>query len=123
MESMAQRAFEEIFGEYELTPKDAAWNVFKAGWDARCKADIEIDLQLGAAYEEIRRLGKMLTSVDPNVDEVREKMRRRAELGLAKYGVTTERTDLDLLAWCQHAQEEAMDLAVYMQRIMKELKA
>lgn len=61
-------------------------------------------------------------AIDANVESVREKLRQRAEIGLAKYGVTTERKDLDLRAWMQHAQEEAMDLAVYLERAMKEIK-
>jgi hypothetical protein len=58
---------------------------------------------------------------DRNVEAVREKLKRRAELGLQKYGCTTERTDLSLVAWIAHAQEEAMDFAVYAERIMREI--
>tara|TARA_R110000796_G_scaffold63448_1_gene146963 strand:+ start:4563 stop:4787 length:225 start_codon:yes stop_codon:yes gene_type:complete len=49
---------------------------------------------------------------------VREKLKLRAEVGLEKYGVTMMREDLDLLAWARLAQEEAMDLAVYLERII-----
>lgn len=48
-------------------------------------------------------------------------IRSRREHGLAKYGVGVERTDLTLQQWLQHAKEEAMDLAVYLERIQKEL--
>lgn len=58
---------------------------------------------------------------DKNVDAVRQKMADRAELGLAKYGVTTERGDLTHKQWLIHAQEEAMDLAIYLQRIINDL--
>lgn len=58
---------------------------------------------------------------DRNVEAVREKLKRRADLGLQKYGCTTERTDLSLVAWLVHAQEEAMDFAVYIERIMREI--
>jgi len=34
-----------------------------------------------------------------------------------------ERGDLDLLAWLQHLQEELMDAAVYVERLMQEVKA
>jgi hypothetical protein len=60
--------------------------------------------------------------MDSNVLAVTEKMKERAEVGLTKYGVTTERTDLSLLEWITHAQEEAMDLAIYLERIKKEIK-
>lgn len=60
--------------------------------------------------------------IDANVEAVREMLKRRAEIGLVKYGVTTERTDLDLVAWIQHALEEAMDLSVYLTRIKSEIQ-
>ncbi|MEK9896217.1 MAG: hypothetical protein VW518_07315 [Burkholderiaceae bacterium] len=56
-------------------------------------------------------------------DAVCEKIQQRAEVGKAKYGVTMERNDLDLLAWLQHLQEELMDAAVYVERLMQEVKA
>lgn len=58
--------------------------------------------------------------IDANVEAVREKLRIRAEHGLRKYGVTTERADLTHKQWLIHAQEEAMDLAVYLQRIIND---
>ncbi len=51
---------------------------------------------------------------------VAEKLQKRAAAGLAKYGVTMERTDLSCLDWLIHAQEEAMDLAVYLERLIQE---
>lgn len=97
----ARKFFDEVFGDMNLAENDAAWSVFVAGWNARDKLD---------------------RGIDANVDAVREKMKRRAQMGLAKYGVTTERTDLDLAAWCHHAQEETMDLSIYLERIIKELR-
>lgn len=51
---------------------------------------------------------------------VAAKMHNRAEFGLNKYGVTMERTDLSRLDWLIHAQEEAMDLAVYLERLIQD---
>lgn len=48
------------------------------------------------------------------------KIRLRRLAGLTKYGVGVERTDLTRLQWLVHAQEEAMDLAVYLQRLIEE---
>lgn len=59
--------------------------------------------------------------IDANVEAVREKLRSRAELGLQKYGVTTERDDISMLQWLIHAQEEALDLAVYLQRLINDI--
>ena len=46
-------------------------------------------------------------------------IRRRAEVGLAKYGVTVSANPLPRVAWLRHAQEEAIDLAVYLQRLIE----
>lgn len=60
-------------------------------------------------------------SPDVNVERVRAKLLLRSQVGLKKYGVTTERTDLDLIAWAQHLQEELLDAAVYTERLMRDL--
>lgn len=57
--------------------------------------------------------------MDPNVEAVRMKLRERAAIGLAKYGTDTTRSDLSELDWLRHAQEEAMDLAVYLERLIQ----
>lgn len=51
-------------------------------------------------------------------DEVCKKIKERAEVGFGKYGLTMERNDLSRLAWLIHAQEEAMDLVVYLQKLI-----
>ena len=62
-------------------------------------------------------------SPDKNVEAVRAKLLERSQIGLAKYGVTTERTDTDLVGWLNHLQEELMDAAVYVQRSMVDIEA
>ena len=59
---------------------------------------------------------------DKNVQGVINQLESRCEIGYKKYGVTTERNDLDLLQWLQHLQEELMDAAVYIERIKSEVK-
>lgn len=49
-----------------------------------------------------------------------EKIRVRREAGLLKYGVGMERTDLSRLDWLKHAQCEAMDLAVYLEKLIQQ---
>ena len=39
-----------------------------------------------------------------------------SEIGKRKYNTTMERKDLTRKAWLIHAQEEALDLAVYLQK-------
>ena len=53
-------------------------------------------------------------------DKVIDKINDRAALGKNKYNTTMERKDLTKLEWLQHAQEEAMDLAIYLQRLIEE---
>jgi len=53
-------------------------------------------------------------------DEVCKKIQGRAEVGKRKYGVTMEVAPLSRLEWLIHAQEEAMDLAVYLQKLIEE---
>ena len=47
-----------------------------------------------------------------------EKMIARASFGLNKYGVSVKNAPLTKLQWLIHAQEEAMDLAVYLQKLI-----
>jgi hypothetical protein len=63
-----------------------------------------------------------LSVEDNNVNEICLEYMRRADHGFKKYGVTTERKDLDLMQWVQHLKEELMDATVYIHRIQKELK-
>lgn len=60
--------------------------------------------------------------LDKNVGNVIELMSSRMEVGFKKYGVTTERTDIDTLGWLQHLQEELLDAAVYIERLKQEVK-
>ncbi|TIN41353.1 MAG: hypothetical protein E5Y10_22690 [Mesorhizobium sp.] len=58
---------------------------------------------------------------DSVVAAVRADLLRRSELGIAKYGVTLDRTDLNLRDWLQHAYEETLDQANYLKRAIIEL--
>lgn len=59
---------------------------------------------------------------DPIVERVREKLRLRSCAGIKKYGRMMDRKDLDTVAWLRHAQEEAMDLTVYLERLIAEFR-
>lgn len=59
-------------------------------------------------------------SMAPVVEAVREKLAVRSRIGQAKYGTTLDRTNLSRLDWLRHAQEEALDLAVYLQRLIRD---
>lgn len=54
--------------------------------------------------------------------KVCDKIIKRSKLGKIKYGTNMDRKDLTKLQWLKHAQEEAMDLAVYLEKIIQELE-
>jgi hypothetical protein len=43
-------------------------------------------------------------------------------MGKEKYNNTLDRTDLSVLDYLQHAKEEAMDLALYLEKVIQMLK-
>ena len=59
---------------------------------------------------------------DSIVESVIKKYRERSELGITKYGVTLDRKALSIEDWITHAQEEAMDLSLYLERIKQEIQ-
>lgn len=59
---------------------------------------------------------------DPIVLSVLERIKSRSDAGMKKYGVPMTRKDIDTLQWLRHAQEEALDLAVYLERVIKDLE-
>lgn len=61
-----------------------------------------------------------ISKFDGNVSKVVELLYSRMERGYQKYGVTTERNDIDFLGWIQHLQEELLDASVYLERLKKE---
>lgn len=54
--------------------------------------------------------------------QVVSKILERSNKGLDKYGTSMERSDLSRLEWLIHAQEEAMDMAVYLEKLIDEEK-
>lgn len=53
--------------------------------------------------------------------EVCADIKRRQELGIAKYGTTVAQNPLELRQWLQHSYEEQLDNAVYTKRAIQEL--
>jgi hypothetical protein len=59
---------------------------------------------------------------DSVVNSVIEQFAKRSNVGLEKYGTTLDRTDLTMLDWIQHAQEELMDGILYLEKIKKTMR-
>tara|TARA_R100000231_G_scaffold98004_1_gene73184 strand:- start:208 stop:396 length:189 start_codon:yes stop_codon:yes gene_type:complete len=51
-------------------------------------------------------------------DEVCRKIKARSEVGKKKYGVTMEEEVLSIQEWLKHLQEELMDAAVYVEKLL-----
>ena len=51
-------------------------------------------------------------------EQLISKIRSRAAVGKSKYGTTMERTDLTNAEWLKHLQEELMDAAVYVEKLL-----
>lgn len=95
-------------GYREARANEPHWSDDVPSWDRICK-----------------RTGKPLEPPkthrdDPIILEVLEKIKKRSDAGMKKYGVPMTREDVDTLQWLRHAQEEAMDFAVYLQRIISD---
>ena len=54
---------------------------------------------------------------DPIVEMVISKMRERSAKGIEKYGTTLQDSPDGFYRWIQHAQEEAMDFMLYLEKI------
>lgn len=59
--------------------------------------------------------------LDSIVRSVIAKFQARAEVGKRKYGTDLDRTDLSVLDWIQHAQEEHMDAILYLEKLKQVL--
>ncbi len=58
--------------------------------------------------------------IDSIVESVVNQFKERSEVGIKKYNTTLDRTDLSTLDWINHAQQEAMDFVLYLEKLKKE---
>jgi hypothetical protein len=52
-------------------------------------------------------------------DSVINKILVRQKQGFVKYQTTMDRQDLNRIEWLTHAQEEALDLAIYLEKLIQ----
>lgn len=57
---------------------------------------------------------------DPIVVSVMTKFYERSQVGIKKYNTMLTRVDLSTLEWLNHAQDEAMDFCLYLERLKQE---
>lgn len=77
-------------------------------------------MKIEITIEELRELiGESPRVKDSIVNSVLEKYAKRSEVGQKKYNTNLDRTDLTQNDWLTHAQEEAMDLSLYLEKLIK----
>jgi hypothetical protein len=62
------------------------------------------------------------TFEDTIVLAVITKFYERSKVGIKKYNTTLDRDDLSPLEWLNHAQDEAMDLCLYLERLKRKIQ-
>jgi dihydrofolate reductase len=55
-------------------------------------------------------------------DKIIAQIKQRQAAGFLKYGTTMRRTDLSVHDWLQHAKEEMLDGAIYLQKLQDQLE-
>lgn len=85
------------------------------------QCEVELDTYPDVQVVDHKDLRKIETCCDKNVEAVRQMLLERSQVGLKKYGTTTERNDLELRDWLQHALEEVLDQAVYLRAALNKL--
>ena len=100
----------EIEQEYNVLLKEAIDKEYKEVYGAEAKRRAANLMMLKDGYKP----------KDSIVESVISQFKKRSEVGIAKYGVTLDRTDLSTLDWIDHAQQEAMDFCLYLEKLKQE---
>ena len=58
---------------------------------------------------------------DSIVAKVIDSFKERSNVGFKKYGTNLDRKDLSVLEWISHAQQESMDLTLYLEKLKEDL--
>jgi len=80
----------------------------------------ELDQELRKVTKNYMMLKDGYKPKDSIVESVISQFKKRSDVGIAKYGVTLDRTDLSTLDWLNHAQQEAMDFCLYLEKLKQE---
>lgn len=64
----------------------------------------------------------LVMTPDEIVRSVLKRFNERSKVGIDKYSTTLERNDLSTLEWLTHAQDEALDFVLYLERLKQEFK-
>ena len=75
---------------------------------------------MSASNEMIKDV--LVMTPDEIVRSVLKRFNERSKVGIDKYSTTLERNDLSTLEWLTHAQDEAMDFVLYLERLKQEFQ-
>jgi hypothetical protein len=75
---------------------------------------------MSASNEMIKDV--LVMTPDEIVRSVLKRFNERSKVGIDKYSTTLERSDLSTLEWLTHAQDEAMDFVLYLERLKQEFQ-
>jgi len=103
LEDMNKRGIHEYSNSYWFTTKNYA----------------DVKIFDNGRYAEIISY-KESQKTDSIVESVINQFKERSEAGINKYGTTLDRNDLTTLEWINHAQQEAMDFCLYLEKLKKE---
>jgi hypothetical protein len=70
----------------------------------------------------VKKADAEIVITDTIVDSVISQFKKRSRAGYYKYGTTLDRNDLSTLEWISHAQEEAMDFCLYLEKLKTQIK-
>lgn len=99
-----------------MTKNNDIWNVSTTDFDDAYSDDFYKALEKSKKQYEERFIP------DSVVQNVIKEHTERAKKGKEKYNATLDRTDLSVIDYLQHAKEEAMDLALYLEKTIQMLK-
>lgn len=78
---------------------------------------IDIFKTLDDFIQNCKMLVKETPKSDSIVESVINQFKKRSEVGIKKYRTTLDRNDLTTLEWINHAQQEAMDFCLYLEKL------
>jgi hypothetical protein len=117
---LISKIIEQLSNSEEITEEKIKWS--EEGRDRSKPFFLDEALDIKVNEPEVVSYKDEYVKIDPIVNSVIDKFLHRSRVGIEKYGTTLERNDLSLDEWINHAQEEAMDLCLYLTKIKEDLK-
>jgi hypothetical protein len=75
--------------------------------------------RVGCKSAVIEAFHRYFTGQTEVEESVINKIIERRDIGRKKYGTSMEREDLNDIQWMTHAQEEALDTAIYLEKMIQ----